>query len=222
MKSVHKSVYAEYFIDISLRKQQPGTSCSMFKRRKPLTLFQHSREMLWPTMGWRRAFRYAKLRVTRTSDSTHKIAAGLAVGASVAFTPIIGTHFIQAALVAWIFRVNLLAALTATWIANPWTIPFMWWGSIKLGAFLFSFFGVRAETELPRNMDFPVFWDLLTHDPIRILLPWLTGGYLIALLVFPFSYYVFYKLVHGAKLAKKKVRIHNVHKVAKEVTGQTS
>ncbi|MCE7887689.1 MAG: DUF2062 domain-containing protein [Alphaproteobacteria bacterium PRO2] len=193
----------------------------MFKRRKPLTLLQHARELFWPTMGWRRAFRYVHLRVARMSDSTHRIAAGFAVGASVAFTPIIGTHFIQAALVAWIFRLNLLAALIGTWVANPWTIPFMWWGSIKLGAFLFSFLGVQAKTELPHDMDFHVFWDLLTHHPVSILLPWLTGGYLMALLVFPLSYYVFYKLVHGTKLARKKVQIHNVHKVAREVTGQT-
>lgn len=192
----------------------------MFKRRKPLNLFQHAREMFWPTMGWRRAFRYVKLRVTRMSDSTHRIAAGFAVGASVAFTPIIGTHFIQAALIAWIFRLNLLAALIGTWVANPWTIPFIWWGSIKFGAFLFSFLGVRAKTELPPHMDFTIFWDLLTHHPVSILLPWLTGGYLMALLTFPVSYYVFYKFVHGAKVARKKVRIHNVHKVAKEVTGQ--
>lgn len=192
----------------------------MFKRRKPLNLFQHARELFWPTMGWSRAFRYVKLRVVRMSDSTHRIAAGFAVGASVAFTPIIGTHFIQAALIAWIFRLNLLAALIGTWVANPWTIPFIWWGSIKFGAFLFSFLGVRAKTELPKDMNFTIFWDLLTHHPVSILLPWLTGGYLMALLTFPVSYYVFYKFVHGAKVARKKVRIHNVHKVAKEVTGQ--
>jgi len=221
MKSVHKSVYTEHFIDLRLWKQQPGTSCSMFKRRKPLTLLQHAREMLWPSMGWHRVFRYIKLRLTRTRDSTHRVAAGLAVGASIAFTPIIGTHFIQAALVAWVFRVNLLAALVATWIANPWTIPFMWWGSIQLGAFLFSFIGIQAHTALPKHITFSVFWDLLTHEPMRILLPWLTGGYLMALLVFPVAYYVFYQLVHGEKVAKKKVQIHNVHKVAKEVTGQT-
>ncbi len=192
----------------------------MFKRRKPLSPLQHARELFWPTMGWRRAFRYVKLRVTRMSDSTHRIAAGLAVGTSIAFTPILGTHFIQAGLLAWLFRLNLLAAIIGTFFANPWTIPFMWWGSIKLGAFLFSFLGVRASTTLPHHLDLRLFWDLLIHEPVRILLPWLVGGYLLALLVFPVAYYVFYKLVRGAKLAKKKVRMHAVHKVAKEVTGQ--
>lgn len=192
----------------------------MFKRRHPHTPLQHLRELCWPSMGWRRATRYVRLRITRMSDSTHKIAAGLAVGTSIAFTPVLGTHFIQAALLAWIFRLNFLAAIIGTFLANPWTIPFMWWGSIRLGAAIFALIGVRAETNLPHHMDFHMFWDLLTHEPVRILLPWLTGGYLLALLAWVPSYFIFYYTVRGAKAAKVKARIRKVHKVAMEVTGQ--
>ncbi len=194
----------------------------MFKRRHPHTLLQHLRELCWPSMGWRRAFRYVRLRIARMSGSTHKIAAGLACGAAVAFTPILGTHFIQAALLAWLFRLNIFASIIGTFLANPWTIPFMWWGSIKLGAWLFSFFGIRAATALPHHMDFRLFWDLLTQEPVRILLPWLTGGYLLALLAWIPSYIVFYYLVRAAKIARKKVRVHKMHKVGVEVTGQKS
>jgi uncharacterized protein len=193
---------------------------SMFKRRTPQTTLQHARELIWPSMGWRRTARYVHLRITRMSDSTHKIAGGLAVGTAVAFTPILGTHFIQAALLAWIFRLNLLAAIIGTFLANPWTIPFMWWGSIELGAFLFSFFGVHAETALPHHMTFKLFWDLLTHEPVRILLPWLTGGYLLAFVSWPPAYIFFYWMVRGMKDARTQLRLHKVHVVAKEVTGQ--
>ncbi len=194
----------------------------MFKRRKPLTPLQHARELFWPSMGWRRAFRYVRLRITRMSDSTHKIAAGLACGTSIAFTPILGTHFIQAGLLAWIFRLNILAAIIGTFLCNPWTLPFMWWGSIKLGAFLFSFLGVRVSEALPHHMTFQVFWDLLTHEPVRILLPWLTGGYLLALLAWPPAYFMFYYMIRGAKAARTQVRLMEVHQVAKEVTEQQS
>jgi uncharacterized protein (DUF2062 family) len=119
-------------------------------------------------MGWKRAFKYVRLRITRMSDSSHKIAAGLACGTSVAFTPILGTHFIQAALLAWIFRLNILAAIIGTFLANPWTIPFMWWGAIKLGAFLFNLFGVHTKNVIPHHMTFHEFWQLLTHEPMTI------------------------------------------------------
>lgn len=192
----------------------------MFKRRKPLTKFQHLRELCWPTMGWRRAGRYVYLRIVRMSDSTHKIAAGLATGVAIGCTPVLGTHFIQAALLAWIFRLNILAALIGTFWANPWTIPFIWWGSIELGAKIFSFFGVEAKHTVPDHLDFAMLKELLFHEPVRILLPWLVGGYLIALLSWVPSYGVIYFFVRGAKAARKKVKMHKLHKVAMEVTGQ--
>ncbi len=194
----------------------------MFKRRTPLTHFQHVRELCWPSMGWRRSFRYVRHRIVRMSDSTHKIAGGLATGIAVAFTPILGTHFIQAALVAWIFRFNIMAALIGTFFCNPWTLPFMWWGAMKIGEFLFSFLGVQALMTLPQHMDFHEFWKLLVNEPVRILLPWLVGGYLLAFLVWPFSYFLFYHLVRSAKNARARIRLSKIKQVAREVTGQES
>ena len=77
-----------------------------------------------------------------------------------------------------------------------------------------------AAAALPEVVDFSVFWDLMTHEPLRIFLPWLLGGYLIAFLIWPFCYLFFYNLVKGAKAARKKARLRKVHKAAKEVTGQ--
>lgn len=193
----------------------------MFKRRNPRTLLQQARELAWPSMGWGRTFKYARLRILRLPDSTHKIALGLAIGTSIGFTPIVGTHYIQVFLFCWIFRGNIIASLVSnTFFANPWTIPFIWWTSIKVGAWVFGFFGIEAHTALPADLSFKLFWDLLTHDPVRILIPWLTGGYLLAILSFPIGYYVFYKMITGAKAAKRKVKVHAAHRVAKEVTGQ--
>lgn len=192
----------------------------MFKRRAPIGLLKHTRESVWPSMGWKRAVRYTYLRVMRASDDTHKIAGGLAIGTAVAFTPILGTHFIQAALLAWIFRCNIVAAIATTWLANPWTIPFIWWGSIVIGAWVFSFLGIQTETAFTQHMDFPLFWHLLTHQPVSVLLPWLTGGYLLALAICLPAYFSFYYLVRSAKTARVNARKHAMHKVAMEVTGQ--
>ncbi len=192
----------------------------MFKRRQPLTVLQNVRQICWPTMGWRRAFRYIKLRVIRLPDTSKKIASGLAIGISVSFSPFIGTHLIQAALFAYLLRASVVSSLIGTIIGNPWTFPFMWWASISFGAFLFELMGLPASTSLPENIDFTVLWEITKSEPLRILLPWTLGGYLIALLSWPFSYFIFYYLVRGAKAARRSARLHKVHKVAKEVTGQ--
>ncbi|WP_330448804.1 DUF2062 domain-containing protein [Paracoccus marcusii] len=41
------------------------------------------------------------------------------------FTPLFGFHFLSAAAVAWIIRGNVLAALLATFVGNPVTLPFI-------------------------------------------------------------------------------------------------
>lgn len=192
----------------------------MFKRRTPRTIMQNVKESIWPSSGWRRAFKYIRLRVVRLSDTSAKIAAGLAIGVAVSFSPLMGTHLIQAALIAYIIRANVIASLIGTIIGNPWTFPFIWWAAISLGSALFGLFGLPASTNLPEVMDISIFWDLVTHDPLRIFLPWMLGGYLIALVIWPFCYFFFYNLVKGAKAARKKALLHKVHKAAKDLTGQ--
>lgn len=171
-------------------------------------------------MGWARAIQYSRLRVSRLSDSTHKIAMGLALGMAVSFSPIIGTHFIQVLALAWLLRANVISALIGTFIGNPWTYPFIWWGSIKFGAYLTGLFGLSAVESLPADIDLSVLWHLIIHQPVRVFLPWMLGGHILAVISFFLFYPVYYRLVHGAKLARSKARLRKVHKVAKEVTGQ--
>lgn len=194
----------------------------MFQRREPLSILQKIREIFWPSMGWRRAFHYTRHRIIRLSDTTHKIAAGLAIGAAVSFTPLVGTHFIQAGFFAYLTRANVIAALIGTFVGNPWTFPFMWWAAISFGSSLFSLFSLPASTNLPDHMDFAMLWEIATTQPLRLFLPWLLGGYLLAVLSWIPAYFVFYQMVHGAKLARIKARMRKVHKVAREVTGQES
>lgn len=170
-------------------------------------------------MGWIRAAKYTRLRVIRLSDSSQKIALGLAIGAAISFTPLVGTHFIQAGFLAYVFRANFLASLIGTFAGNPWTFPFMWWAAMTFGSFIFELIGVDSAS-LPEHIDFSVVWELIKHEPVRIFLPWLLGGYLIALLSVPFSYMLFYRLVNGAKLARVRARERRLHRVAREVTGQ--
>jgi len=194
----------------------------MFKRRNARSILQNIRELFWPSMGWIRAFHYTKLRLVRLSDSTHRIALGLSIGSAISFTPIVGTHFIQAGFIAYLVRANFLAALIGTFAGNPWTFPFMWWAAISLGSYLFQLLGLPAEATLPEHANFGVIWELVKSEPYRIFAPWMLGGYLLGLATVPLTYTLFYQLVNGAQAARKKARENRLHKEAREVTGQDS
>lgn len=177
----------------------------MFLRRRKRAAWQHIRELFWPSMGWRRAFRYAKYRVLRLSDTTHKIAAGLAIGVVISFTPP-GLHFPQVAFIAWLLRANILCALIGTFAGNPWTFPFLWWAAISFGAFLMNLLGVSAEVAIPDHVPLSTLFYMATHEPFRVFLPWAVGGYLLAVLTWPPVYIVLYYLVGAAKAAQRKKR----------------
>ncbi len=91
---------------------------------------------------------------------------------------------------------------------------------MSFGTFLFGLFGFPTEVALPEEVSIRIIFDLLIHEPMRIFLPWLVGGYLLAFLVWFPSYLVFFYMVKGAKAARTKARMMRVHKIAKEVTGQ--
>jgi uncharacterized protein (DUF2062 family) len=190
----------------------------MFQRRKPLTPLQHLKEIFWPTMGFYRAFLYIKLRIIRLSDTNHNIALGLSIGTAVSFTPLLGTHFIQAFLLAWFFRSNLLSALIGTLVGNPWTLPFMWWAGLEVGSYLFTAVGLPASASMPDHMDFHMLIEILLHNPLRILLPWVVGGYIAGAASVLITYPVFYVMVKSAKLARSKAKLYKIQKTARDMT----
>ena len=155
-------------------------------------------------MGIKRSVRYIKHRLLRVADSTHSIALGLAIGFGVSFTPILGTHFIQAGILAYIFRGNIFAAMMGTFVGNPWTFPFFWWAGYSFGSFLFGVFGIEGTGVLPEHPSMSVLWDVLKSQPLTLFLPWLLGGYILAAASVPAVYPVYFFLVKAGKKARKK------------------
>ncbi|MBX2835108.1 MAG: DUF2062 domain-containing protein [Micavibrio sp.] len=171
-------------------------------------------------MGWVRAARYTKMRIVRLSDSSQHIALGLSIGTAISFTPLVGTHFIQAGFLAWLTRANFISALIGTFAGNPWTFPFMWWASVSLGTAIFHMVGMPVEAAMPEEVNFAIVLDIIKNEPFRIFGPWFVGGYLLGLISIPFTYVPYYSMVSGAKIARKKARERKIHKFAREVTGQ--
>ncbi|MFQ5559147.1 MAG: DUF2062 domain-containing protein [Nitrospinota bacterium] len=146
----------------------------MFKRKTPPSLARNARMLMWPTSGFKRAGKYILHRLARLPDSPDSIAAGLACGVAVSMTPLLGLHFALAALLAWLLGGNILASAIGTFFGSPWTFPFIWYFTFKLGSF---FLGMDSG-RLPAELSFSI---LLEH-PGKILLPMLVGSILPAII----------------------------------------
>lgn len=108
----------------------------VFKRRDRRPLWLIAFEFFWPRGGWTRAFHYVKHRMRRLPDSPEKIARGIFAGMVTIFTPFYGLHFFTAALIAFVVRGNILAALLTTFVGNPLTFLPIAVVSVQTGLFL--------------------------------------------------------------------------------------
>lgn len=188
----------------------------MFQRRIPLTRTQKLREWLWPSMGWKRAGRYMLHRILRIQDSNHRIALGLAMGVAVSFTPVPGTHILQAVVFTVALRGNVLAALIGTLAGNPLTLPVMWWAAYEAGAFFFRLVGLPVEA-MPSEFTLAHLAGELRH-PWSLFLPWVAGGYLTGFLALVSSYIGFYWLVAKTRRQRMLWKQSHLHKTSLSIT----
>ena len=131
----------------------------MFSRRIKPSLKSRLWGFLWPQMGCKRTIEYWAHRISRLPGSIYSISAGIAFGAAVSFTPFVGLHLVLAALLAWIFRANILASAIGTLVGNPWTFPFIWLWIYQLGIWL----GFGEIPEYLKDLHFSsLFGNILT------------------------------------------------------------
>lgn len=178
----------------------------MFKRRVPLSSLQTIREFMWPSMGWKRFLLFLKYRILRLSDSTHRIARGLACGSAISFSPLVGSHFIQAGIIAYAIRGNLLASLIGTFVGNPWTFPIMWYFGYVMGIWVFGVFGIENLGDMPDHLTFAIMWEMIQTEPLKLFVPWMVGGYILAFLSWPIYFVLFFYLVKAGKQARAIAR----------------
>ncbi len=169
----------------------------MFGRRNPLPVHHRVWSVVWPKAGWRRASRYMAHRVRRLPGTPYRIAAGVASGAAVSFTPFIGLHFVAAALLALLLRGNVVASAIGTAVGNPWTFPFIWTWIYTLGQWLM---GADAASDFPATLDL----DYIFERPLDVLWPMTLGALPTAVVV----WIAIFWLVRGAVAEYQHVR-HN-------------
>jgi uncharacterized protein (DUF2062 family) len=105
------------------------------------------RGWLWPDIGWRRLGIYLVKRVTRLPGTPHSIAAGLACGTAISFTPFIGLHTLLSVLLSFLVRGNYLAAIIGTLVGNPWTFPVIWLVTYQAGHYMLGSTPSRVAPE---------------------------------------------------------------------------
>lgn len=202
----------------------------VFKRRTPRSYTQTVAETFYPRGGWSRASRYIGHRLQRLPDPAYKISRGVAAGVFVCFTPFYGFHFLLSALVAWVIRGNILAALLATFFGNPFTFPLIAALSLEIGSWMlgqpmvpiYRVFGAFSEAagELWRNFT-AIFtpeeaeWGRLGVFFQRIFLPYLVGGLVPGLVAGTAAFFLSKPIISAYQKARDKRRLARQEKRAK-------
>ena len=207
----------------------------VFKRRDRRSIGRIVLEALWPRGGWARAARYVQLRVNRLPDPPDRIARGIFAGVLTTFTPFYGFHFFTAALIAWIMRGNIPAAILSTFFGNPLTYVPIGVIAMKTGYWLLGLEAdqdhgsigkkfVKAGQDLWDNF-IAIFtpdrtdWSHLKIFYDEVFFPYMVGGVLPGMIAGTIAYYVSLPLITAfqnrrkgaikaklAELKKKKAR----------------
>lgn len=140
------------------------------------------------TRAWAIRFRRFLRRLLHLGDSPERTALAFAVGTFFGFSPLIGLHTVLGLVAAFIFRLNRVAVLVGVYL-NTWTLAPM----ASLGTAL-GFLVLGTDSPLPElsveSMLSVDFWQKMRQDVAHLLLPFLIGNTLLALLAALISYLV--------------------------------
>lgn len=191
----------------------------MFKSGKERTLTSRLQQIVWPAMGWRRSSLYWRHRIIRLKESNRNIAAGLATGAAISFTPLPGAHIAGTIALCLLFRVNIIAGIIGTFVGNPWTIPLMWWAAYKAGKFTFLSLGLEVA-KMPGHFEWRELVSEVWHHPMQLFAPWVTGGFILMILSWPVFYLIFKWFMGYLRATQHLWKTNKLHREARSITGQ--
>ena len=102
--------------------------------------------------------------IMKLDDPPHKLALAFALGVFIAFSPWLGLHIVSCIVLAWLFRLNKVVVLTASFISNPWTVVPMYAFCLWFG---FKITGSGAAVP-------DIAWaDIGFRDMVRLLKPFI-------------------------------------------------
>ena len=126
-----------------------------------------------------RFFKLLKYKLFRIKDFPESVAIGLAWGASISVTPLLGFHLIICYAATWLMRGNMIAATVGTIMGNPWTFPFFFYLDYKIGIFFYF-----HEMD---NYEFKISFLIKNFE--NLFYPTLIGSIPLAILVWFFTFF---------------------------------
>ena len=114
-------------------------------------------------LSWRRRWRVIVLDLLGREEPPDRVAAAIALGIAVGFSPFLGLHLLMAIGLAFLFRLNKIDAILGQFAGNPWTFPPVYALGYRLGRVILGY----DATEVP-----PLDWKaLLEKDSSSLLHP---------------------------------------------------
>jgi len=151
---------------------------------------------------YNRYLHYYRYRLMRLQGNPYKLARGFAVAVFAGCFPLFGLQMILAILLAVVWRGNKFAAVTGTWISNPFTYVPIFWFNFKLGKFILHSGGDEtAINQIEFNWD---SWQNLAGAGLEILTTLFVGSFLVGIIVGILTYSLSLKMLKSRKKELKK------------------
>ena len=132
-----------------------------------------------------------------------RFASGMALGAFFALMPPLPFQMLGAGIIAYITRVNVPAAMTGTWISNPFTTPFIVYLQYRLGCLMLG----REPIHIADGQ----FLSSLAAAPLPYMLGILPSATILALISYPISLILWDAIFSRIEAAKKRKALHALH-----------
>lgn len=151
--------------------------------------------------GLKRLLKFVYIKLARINDSPQRIALGLGAGVALGILP--GTGPIAALCVAWLFRINRLAALLGSLLTNTWLSIVTFLISVKIGSAITRLKWQEvydAWLVFLRNLSWSNFFKL---PLFKVIMPVMLGYFVVALGAGFVVYFITIIVLTGVKRENK-------------------
>jgi len=143
----------------------------------------------------RKKLRDRFLHMVGGDDPPEVVAASFAVGVAIAFTPLLGFHWIMALLFAFLLKLNKVDVLLGTLVVNPLTLGPVSALAIWVGRVL-----LRARREAIHHLPWGdlfkrTFWTQAGPAVKTYAVSWIVGMFVLALVAGALTYFVLIRLI---------------------------
>ncbi len=129
--------------------------------------------------------------VIHMGENPRDIALAVALGVFFAFFPILGIHTIMVLGLAWIFGLNPGIAIVVSFINNPWTIAFLYGGSLWVGLFVMNMDMAQVNNIDWTDMNMDTFIEVF--KPVAA--PFVVGSLLVGSVASVISYFISHRAI---------------------------